>query len=65
MCYLDSFKLFALQTGLPFTDVYTESKDETGTGRLRFISNVDYIHLSYEGRVLVSQLLASKLATLL
>ncbi len=64
MKYFQAFLGFANDSGLPFLDLYTPSlKDQTGD--LTFISNVDYIHLSFEGRVFIAKELSTKLAKLL
>lgn len=65
MRYFEEFISFAKQSGLPFLDLFTRSLTEENTGDLKYISNVDYIHLSYEGRLFIAQKLAPEITNLL
>ncbi len=56
--YLELFSNFAKNSGLPFLDLFASSINDHGTGETRYISNVDFIHLSYAGRVFISNHLA-------
>lgn len=63
--YFQKFISFANQSGLPFLDLFTRSLTKENTGNLKYISNEDYIHLSYEGRVFIAQELASEIINLI
>lgn len=56
--YFKEFIGFAKSTNLPFLNLFEKSLTPKGTGDLTYISNVDYIHLSYEGRVFIAKNLA-------
>ncbi len=63
--YFQEFISLAKQSGLPFLNLFTQSLTKENTGNLKYISNVDYIHLSYDGRVFISQKLAPEITNLL
>ena len=65
MKYFKTFLKFANKSSLPFLDVFSKSLTPEGTGNLAYESNVDYVHLSFEGRVFISQYLAPKIIELL
>jgi len=63
--YFQEFISLAKQSGLPFLNLFTQSLTKENTGNLKYVSNVDYIHLSYDGRVFISQKLAPEIINLL
>lgn len=65
MKYFGAFREFANKSSLPFLDIFSKSLTPEGTGDLTYESNVDYVHLSFEGRVFISQHLAPKITELL
>ena len=62
--YFCEFNQFASQSGLPFLNLFDQSLTSQ-TGKLAYISNVDYVHLSYSGRTFISRLLAPEILKLI
>lgn len=65
MRYFQEFIEFAKNSGLPFVNIFEMTLTENKTGDPKYISNVDYLHLSFEGRELISRELAPVISRLL
>jgi len=59
--YLKNSLLFAQEMELPSVDVYHQSLDENGEGKLEYIKAEDHLHQNEAGNRLIAKLLAEKI----